>query len=317
MNFQLTRTLVAAVCLSAMSSALTAEEWTPPGPIEMRISFGAGGGTDTQARLIAEELEARKGWKIIPVNVPGNGGLTMAFDLTDAPTDGTVIGFGVSGTLGYTLAVSDAPLKPTDFTPLLTTAAADMALVVSADSGWKTFDDVVAAAKGGQNIRAGAIAAQLADVTYLLAKSQGVNFSIANVKGGRAMMNALQAGDMDIGFLAGIQAKAVSDGSLIELVSGMTRPLRLTPDAPLLADYGVNHPLETYFMVYGPKDMDPAATEAIKAAIAEIVADPESKAGAALARIFGGATVVTGDALVDQIQSDYDGASALLEEASQ
>ncbi|MEC8204989.1 MAG: sulfatase-like hydrolase/transferase, partial [Pseudomonadota bacterium] len=41
-------------------------EWKPSGPITMMIAFAAGGGADTQARMIAEELEKRHGWKIIP-----------------------------------------------------------------------------------------------------------------------------------------------------------------------------------------------------------------------------------------------------------
>ena len=36
----------------------------------MMIAFKAGGGADTQARMIAEELEARHGWKIISEQGP-------------------------------------------------------------------------------------------------------------------------------------------------------------------------------------------------------------------------------------------------------
>ena len=52
------------------SSTVNAAEWKPAGPITVLIGFSAGGGTDTQARLIAAELEKRKGWKIIPQNMP-------------------------------------------------------------------------------------------------------------------------------------------------------------------------------------------------------------------------------------------------------
>ena len=35
-------------------------EWKPAGPVTILIGFAAGGGTDTQARLIATEIEKRK-----------------------------------------------------------------------------------------------------------------------------------------------------------------------------------------------------------------------------------------------------------------
>ena len=50
------RILVAAVALTASTGAMLAADWTPPGPIKLMIAFRAGGGADTQARLIAEAL---------------------------------------------------------------------------------------------------------------------------------------------------------------------------------------------------------------------------------------------------------------------
>ena len=47
---------VAAVGFTALATSAMAE-WTPPGPIKLMIAFAAGGGADTQARMIAEELE--------------------------------------------------------------------------------------------------------------------------------------------------------------------------------------------------------------------------------------------------------------------
>ncbi len=54
---------VAAIGLTALTTGAQADDWTPPGPIKLMIAFAAGGGADTQARMIAEELEAAKGWK--------------------------------------------------------------------------------------------------------------------------------------------------------------------------------------------------------------------------------------------------------------
>jgi ABC-type glycerol-3-phosphate transport system substrate-binding protein len=62
----LLRSLAAACALVVMATSGALAEWKPSGPITMMIAFAAGGGADTQARMIAEELEKRHGWKIIP-----------------------------------------------------------------------------------------------------------------------------------------------------------------------------------------------------------------------------------------------------------
>lgn len=62
--------LIAAAALCAAPLVAQAQDWTPPGPITMYIGFAAGGGADTQARLIAQGLEEKFGWTVIPQQAP-------------------------------------------------------------------------------------------------------------------------------------------------------------------------------------------------------------------------------------------------------
>ena len=71
---------IAAVATISFASPSLAE-WEPKGPIKVWIGFGAGGGTDTQVRTLAQELEASRGWRIIPENKAGGGGAVMAAQL--------------------------------------------------------------------------------------------------------------------------------------------------------------------------------------------------------------------------------------------
>ena len=72
-----------AVALTSFPMGALAEDWTPPGPIKLMIAFAAGGGADTQARLIAEDLEAKLGWKFIPEQITGKGGMSLAMAIND------------------------------------------------------------------------------------------------------------------------------------------------------------------------------------------------------------------------------------------
>ncbi|MCH2076019.1 MAG: hypothetical protein MK180_03905 [Rhodobacteraceae bacterium] len=53
--------------------------------MKLMIALAAGGGADTQARLIAEELEASMGWQFTPEHVTGKGGLNLAAAMKDQP----------------------------------------------------------------------------------------------------------------------------------------------------------------------------------------------------------------------------------------
>ena len=286
----LTVVIVAVVCSSA-----GAVEWKPSGPIKLIATFKAGGGVDTQARLIAEEMQKRYGWKIIPENIAGKGGINGLRTLKKGPNDGTVIAMTASESLGYNMVVSKkAGLKLDDFTGLTTTALAQIGIVALTSKGWQTFHDVVDAAKKGQQIRFGAMSQKLADIAYLLGKAQGVQFNIVMAKGGRGVMNGLNAGDLDVGFVAGIQANAVRAGDMVNLASGMSIPLTLSPKAPLMKEFGVEFVSDAYFMFAAPAGLPQAAQQAITNAIAEVVHDPSTKAGGYIKKAFGQATTLNG-----------------------
>ena len=57
----------------ALSAGPAAAAWKPAGPINLMIAFAAGGGADTQARLIATELEKSKGLEDHPAECHRQG----------------------------------------------------------------------------------------------------------------------------------------------------------------------------------------------------------------------------------------------------
>lgn len=306
---------VAAIGFSAVACGALAESWTPPGPIKLMIAFRAGGGADTQARLIAEDLETKLGWQFIPEQVTGKGGMNLAMAIKDQPNDGSVVGMVVSETLGYNMRVANAGVSPSDFSAITTTAGFQMGIVSQASKGWKNFDDMIAAAKETP-LRFGVMSPKLADLAYLLGKAQGVEFNIVQVKGGKAVMDGVTAGDLDLGFMAGIQAKGVAAGDLVNLASGLSEPLKQTPEAPTLADLGVPFNADGYFMFIAPGGMPSEARDALAAAIGEVITTEGMKSNAMISKAFGGPAVIAGDAAQALVEGDYSAAGELLDAAS-
>src|SRR4051812_1662320 len=76
--------LAAALMLPA---AAQAEDW-PTRPIRLMVGFGAGGGTDIAARIVAQPLSEILGQPVVVENRVGAGGITAANAVATASPDG-------------------------------------------------------------------------------------------------------------------------------------------------------------------------------------------------------------------------------------
>ena len=66
---------VVVVSLGAISTAAFAQADYPTRPIKLIVPFTAGGGVDTVARIVGEELKTVLGQSIVVENLPGASGM--------------------------------------------------------------------------------------------------------------------------------------------------------------------------------------------------------------------------------------------------
>src|ERR1700716_3454380 len=82
------RLACAAVAILGASNGLAcAQEW-PTRPVRLMVGFGAGGGTDIAARLVAPPLSEIVGQPVVVENRPGAGGTTAADAVAKSAKDG-------------------------------------------------------------------------------------------------------------------------------------------------------------------------------------------------------------------------------------
>jgi len=287
-------------------------DWSPKGPIKLWIGFGAGGGTDTQARSLAGELEKLKGWRIIPENKAGGGGAVMAASLKNAPADGQTIGLAINTTFDFATIKNDN-LSLGDFTYITSTAGSQMAVLARADTGWKTLDDMVAAAKGGKKIVWANWGAQVQAGAEVVAKNFGITVNHLRGKGGKSGMNALVAQDANVAWGGGVQRGLVAAGELVILASAEDKSLVQAPGGKTLRDYGIDYTLGFQFVLAGPKGMSNEARDAIAGAIAEVLSDPKSKTAQFISKQYPPAPVlIAGDALKSRLTKTLEANKGLL-----
>ena len=226
----------------ATAGPAAAQAWPTKGPIKLVAVFPPGGSVDQVARILQPVLQQALGQVIIVDNKGGASGSIGAAAVAASPPD------------GYTFAVvfdthgvnpSLIPNLPFDSRKDLTTVAllgtSAMVLATHADSPYKSFADVVAAARAGKNINYGSIGSgSLGHLAMtLLSKSGKLDITHVPYRGGGPLMNDAIAGHV-----------ALSIGSIFvtkpHIDSKRLRPLVVTtdkrsaqlPEVPTLAESG-------------------------------------------------------------------------------
>ena len=160
MTFGKTRRVVlaAAAGLSALSLASLAgfdpaRAQYPEKGLILIVPYGAGGGTDITARLLAKDLEGVMGKPVTVQNIAGGGGWTGWGALAAGKPDGYTIGYLnvpaiYSGYLDPKLGRKETL---DSFTPIINHVIDYNVLTVKADSRFKTLKDLIAEAKAKPN----------------------------------------------------------------------------------------------------------------------------------------------------------------------
>jgi tripartite-type tricarboxylate transporter receptor subunit TctC len=144
----LVTTALATTALALAVSSLMAQESFPSRPITMVIPLSAGSQMDVLGRALAEGMSKLGSQPVVVQNRDG-AGMTIGMDaVAKARPDGYTIGYGPESPL--TLAphlFSTLPYKVSDFELVCRTNVANMAIVVGPQSPFKSFDDLIAAAR--------------------------------------------------------------------------------------------------------------------------------------------------------------------------
>jgi tripartite-type tricarboxylate transporter receptor subunit TctC len=143
------RTLVASAVagLACLAAALPAAAQNyPTRPVTMIVPWGAGGGTDAVARIVASLLEKDLGQPVTVVNRTGGSGVVGHAAIASAPADGYTIGLATVE-IGMMHWQGLTPLTGASYTPIGLVNADPAGIQVRADSPYKNVNDLLAAIK--------------------------------------------------------------------------------------------------------------------------------------------------------------------------
>lgn len=233
--------LVTAACLG-LPLAVAAQDWPTRQPIKLIAVFPPGGSVDAVARMLAPYLQQELGQSVVVENRAGASGSIGAAYVASAPPDGYTFAavfdtHGVNPALIPNLTFDSKK----DLSTVIVQGTAPMVLVTPATSEYKSFADVIAAARTPKGVSYGTVGSgSLGHLAMaLLAKSSQLNFTHIPYKGGGPLMNDAVAGHVPlaIGSIAVVKAH-IDSGRLRPLaVSNSARAPQL-PNVPTIAESG-------------------------------------------------------------------------------
>jgi tripartite-type tricarboxylate transporter receptor subunit TctC len=271
--------LVAAQ-LSQQASAQT-QSW-PNRPINIVVSFGAGGTADILARMIGEELSTALGQPVVIENRPGAGGNLGAHAVARAAPDGYTLLMSGSPThsVGPHLFknLSYDPMK--DVPPIAMIAIAPNLLVVNAELPAKSLKELVQLArdKPGQiTFSSAGIATSGYLAAEMLKSSAKLDMAHVPYKSGPEAVTGVLAGDVSfIFFTVPALLPQVTAGKLRALaITGKERSA-LVPDVPTVAEAGFSdYEVLAWFGLFAPKGTPEPIVQRLSVEIEKILKRPD------------------------------------------
>ncbi len=264
----------------AFAPGVAAQQW-PSKAVKLIAVFPAGGSVDQVSRVIAQQLSVQTGQPFIVDNRGGASGSMGTAFLAKSDPDGYTLGVVFDTHAVNPSLIPNLPFDTTrDLTPIMLVGTGAMALVAHVSEPYKSFRDVVAAAKAKPgSVSYGTIGAgSLGHLTMTqLGNQLGVEFNHVPYRGGGPLMNDAIGDQVPLAIGSVFLVNPyVTSGRLRAIAVTSAKPDPKLPGVEPIAAQGVpGFEVYTWWGVFGPAHMPPALVKRVYDEIAKAVKTPE------------------------------------------
>jgi len=268
-----------AVVLLCWASAALAQY--PVKPIHLIVPFPPGGGNDTVARAIAQQISPELGQPVVIDNRPGAGGSVGAELAAKAPPDGYTLFLAGVGSHVVNPNLHKTAYDPVkDFAPITLIASAPSVLVVNPSVPAKNIAEFTAYARANPGklnyaSNGNGSAAQLAAAMY--ESMAGVKMVHVPYKGIAAAMTDLLGGEVQLLFGTVVAlVPHIQSGKLRALAVTGKKRSALIPDVPTLRESGLpEYEAGSWYGIEAPAGTPRPIIEQLNALIVRALRQPD------------------------------------------
>src|SRR5437588_2066127 len=273
---------LAALALLLPSEASRAQEAYPTRLVRIVVPYPAGGGTDTLARLLADQLSRKWGQSAIVENIGGAAGNIGAAEVARAAPDGHTLLLTSPGPVATnSFLYKEMPYDPARWVPVALLATGPYVLVLRKNFAGSTVKELVARAKAAP----GTITSATPGVgsvghlsTVQLEMLADIKTQHVPYRGLSPAINDIIAGHVDLMFDTPTTSLALHrDGKVKILAVGTTERVRELPDIPTITESGLSgYRAVTWYAMVAPPQTPAALADRINRDVVDILARPDT-----------------------------------------
>ena len=271
---------IAATIGFAGADALHAQGY-PARPVTLIVPSAAGGGTDTIARLIGDQLTKQLGQGFVVENRTGGGMLVGTAAAAKAAPDGYTLLVGLTGNMSVNPSLfANLPYDPlADFTPVGMLANYPFLVVVNNDMPAKSIKELIALLKSqpGKFDYASAgngTGQHLAPELFKM--MTGTEMGHVPYRGAQPAYQDVISGRVPVFFDNMSTAMSLAQGGKVRALAVTSKKRSaLMPELPTVDEAGVpGYEYYTWFGLWAPKGTPQPIVEKLHAEVQKALADP-------------------------------------------
>ncbi len=268
---------LAAVAIVFPIEGSRAQETFPSRLVRIVVPYPAGGGTDTLARLVADQLGRKWRQSAIVENIGGAAGNIGAAEVARAAPDGYTLLLASPGPIATnSFLYKDMPYDPARWTPIALLATGPYVLVLRKSFEGATVKDLIARAKANPG-KITAATPGIGSVGHLSTVQLEMLADIKTVhvpyRGLGPAINDIIAGHVDLMFDTPTTSVALHrEGKLKIVAVGTTERIRELLDVPTIAESGVpGFRAVTWYAMVAPPQTPAVLADKINRDVVEIL----------------------------------------------
>jgi tripartite-type tricarboxylate transporter receptor subunit TctC len=253
----------------------------PSRPVTIVVPSAAGGGTDTIARLIGNQLSKQLSQGFVVENRTGGGMVVGTAAVAKAAPDGYTLLMGLNGNLAVNPSLfAKLPYNPVeDFTPVAMLAEYPFLVVVNNDLPVHSIKELIAYLKanpGKVNYASAGNGTGQHLAAELFKMMTGTQMSHVAYRGAQPAYQDVISGRVPIFFDNMSTAMSLAKGGKVRALAITSKKRSaLMPELPTVDEAGVpGYEYHTWFGIWAPKQTPPAVIAKLHAEITKALADP-------------------------------------------
>jgi tripartite-type tricarboxylate transporter receptor subunit TctC len=263
---------IAAILFTVLAGQAVAQDW-PQRPLRMLVGFGAGGGTDILARIVAPAMGTALGQPVVIENRPGAGGSIAANQVAKSAPDGYTAFMLNNGHAVSAVMINPLPYDPVaDFEPVSMVATMPLFILAGPRAGFGSLQGLIEVARlnpGRLNLASVGIGSTQHFAAELFFETAGIKLVHVPYKGTPNAIAATISNETQL--LVEVAAPVIGQirgGALNALaVTSGTRFPGL-PDVPTAAEAGLaGYDVTTWYALVFPAKTPAAIVERTRAAL--------------------------------------------------